>query len=167
MVGNLPSTPFPKGLYIEPTLFGSMGIDKSTGYNYLYKPNHPNSKKNGMIAEHTFILSQLLGRPLRKNEQCHHKDGNKLNNESINLELVTITEHYYKHRNKRIERKCIVCSKKTLNGKFCSMVCCHINQRKVARPSKQKLIKLIKEHNYCYVGRLFGVSDNSIRKWLK
>jgi len=28
-------------------------------------------------------------------------------------------------------------------------------------------LKEIKETNYCAVGRKYGVSDNTIRKWLK
>jgi len=35
------------------------------------------------------------------------------------------------------------------------------------RPSKDELRKLISETSYCAVGREFGVSDNTIRKWLK
>ena len=42
------------------------------------------------------------------------------------------------------------------------------NNRKVKnRPSKEQLLKEIKETNYCAVGRKYGVSDNAIRKWLK
>ena len=40
-------------------------------------------------------------------------------------------------------------------------------QRRVARPTKEKLIELIKEHGFVGVGKLYGVSDNSIRKWCK
>lgn len=35
------------------------------------------------------------------------------------------------------------------------------------RPSKEQLLKEIKETNYCAVGRKYGVTDNCIRKWLK
>lgn len=41
-------------------------------------------------------------------------------------------------------------------------------RRKVKdRPSKKQLLKKIKKTNYCAVGREYGVSDNTIRKWLK
>lgn len=40
--------------------------------------------------------------------------------------------------------------------------------RKVAnRPKKEDLIRMIEETSYSAVGRLYGVSDNAIRKWLK
>ena len=52
--------------------------------------------------------------------------------------------------------------------KYCSHKCYNINRRKVKnRPSKEILLKEIKETNYCAVGRKYGVSDNAVRKWLK
>lgn len=32
-------------------------------------------------------MARLLGRPLKRNEEVHHKDGDKLNNHPSNLEL--------------------------------------------------------------------------------
>jgi len=40
-------------------------------------------------------------------------------------------------------------------------------RRTVERPNKDQLLKEIKENGYCATGRKYGVSDNSIRKWLK
>jgi transposase len=42
-----------------------------------------------------------------------------------------------------------------------------INSRKVIRPSYETLINEIKETSYLAVGRKYGVSDNTIRKWVK
>ena len=42
-----------------------------------------------------------------------------------------------------------------------------LNQRKVERPSKENLLKLIKVNSFLKLGRDFGVSDNTIRKWCK
>lgn len=41
------------------------------------------------------------------------------------------------------------------------------NQRKVDRPSKEKLVKELKASNFSAVGREYGVSDNAVRKWFK
>ena len=41
------------------------------------------------------------------------------------------------------------------------------NQRKVVRPSFEELKTLINENGYVGTGKIFGVSDNAIRKWLK
>ena len=42
-----------------------------------------------------------------------------------------------------------------------------IKQRRVTRPPYQELINLIKTNGYSKTGKMFGVSDNSIRKWIK
>jgi len=42
------------------------------------------------------------------------------------------------------------------------------SRRKVQkRPSQEELLVLLEEHSYCAVGRMYGVSDNAVRKWLK
>jgi hypothetical protein len=41
------------------------------------------------------------------------------------------------------------------------------NKRKVERPNYETLIKEVKDIGYNAVGRKYGVSDNSIRKWIK
>jgi hypothetical protein len=45
--------------------------------------------------------------------------------------------------------------------------CYSKSQRKVERPSKEQLLQEVKESSYLAVGKKYGVSDNSIRKWLK
>ena len=43
-----------------------------------------------------------------------------------------------------------------------------LQKRKVEnRPLKEFLIKEVKEFGYCKIGRKYGVSDNTIRKWIK
>ena len=37
---------------------------------------------------------------------------------------------------------------------------------KVERPSKEQLLQEVKESSYLSVGKKYGVSDNSIRKWI-
>jgi len=56
---------------------GDLGhIEKSTGYRTLHRPGHPNAKnKQGRIYEHTVIMTELLKRPLKKEESIHHKNG--------------------------------------------------------------------------------------------
>lgn len=44
------------------------------------------------VKEHRYLLEQKLGRSLKKIEQIHHKDGNKLNNNTDNLELWVIRQ---------------------------------------------------------------------------
>jgi very-short-patch-repair endonuclease len=67
------------------------------------------------------------------------------------------------------------CSKLHSNPKYCSKQCygldiryiSRLNCRKVERPSYEELKKDVWDNGYSAVGRKYGVSDNSIRKWIK
>lgn len=66
--------------------------------------------------------------------------------------------------------QCLYCSEPLPdkhNGKFCSPECSQKSQRKVERPSKEALKLLIDKHPMTHIGKMFGVSDNTIRKWCK
>ena len=43
----------------------------------------------------------------------------------------------------------------------------HLKRRKVERPPLEEIIKLVEEKGYSETGRMFGVSDNAVRKWIK
>lgn len=75
---NLPRLIAPKG----------SGYIGKNGYKTIYKPNCENKKNSaGQVLEHTWVMSQYLGRPLRKGESVHHKNGIRHDNRIENLEL--------------------------------------------------------------------------------
>ncbi len=58
------------------------------GYRKIFKLGHPNAVgSKGLISEHTWVMSQHIGRPLRKRENVHHKNGRRDDNRIENLEL--------------------------------------------------------------------------------
>jgi len=63
------------------------GVTIEKGYVYLYKPNHPNANYRGRVAEHVYVMSEYLGRPLIKGETVHHRNGIRGQNNIENLEL--------------------------------------------------------------------------------
>ncbi len=63
-------------------------------------------------------------------------------------------------------KKCLCGNNITKKSKQC-LSCYSIKQRKVERPSIEILKKEVADLGYKAVGRKYGVSDNSIRKWIK
>ena len=64
------------------------------GYVIMRCPEHPNSHKNGYLFEHTYVMSEHLGRPLKPNENVHHINGVKDDNRIENLELWSKSQPY-------------------------------------------------------------------------
>ena len=72
---------------------GGRKLDNS-GYVRILMPDHPNAYKewrNGKlvgryVAEHRYVMSQILGRPLDKFDIVHHINGIKTDNRRENLQ---------------------------------------------------------------------------------
>ena len=63
---------------------------------------------------------------------------------------------------------CPICKKNIIHKRsnMCPS-CSHLIRRKIDRPSKEELFELIKTKPFIQIGKMFGVSDNAIRKWCK
>lgn len=91
----------------------------------------------------------------------------------------TLKLRWFKNPRKKKETKAIRCEhcgkeyeisvrhKRSENRRFCSSECSGHFARKVERPSKEVLEKDIEELGWLGTGKKYGVSDNSIRKWMK
>lgn len=116
--------------------------------------------------------------------QLDHKDGDRCNNQLENLRILcpnchSQTESFAGKRKKKLNKvrktisinKCVFCGleygAKNTSQKYCSYECHKKSLRKVERPSKEQLQKEISESSFVQVGKKYGVSDNTIRKWLK
>lgn len=60
-----------------------------------YKAIKVNGKK---IDEHRYIMKQHIGRPLKRHEVVHHKNGDKRDNRLCNLEIMDLSQHSKDHR---------------------------------------------------------------------
>ena len=83
--------------------------------------------------------------------------------------LATPTKERKKPNNRSKDKKCKKCGCIITNNTKLGICrsCYKIYSRKVLRPSYDALIKDIKETNYVQTGKKYGVSNTTIKKWIK
>lgn len=135
-----------------------------------------------MIYEHRLVASASVGLPRRYH--VHHIDETRTNNAASNLLVLSASEHARLHASQKQGfvgdkplMECPVChaafqpSWGQMNRdtpSYCSVRCCRIASRKVKRPSADELRRILSNApSWLEVGRMFGVSDNAVRKWAR
>lgn len=72
----------------------------SNGYVLIKRPGHPMADSRGYVYEHRLVAAEQLGRPLRRGEVVHHRNGIKTDNRPENLEVLSRWEHAVEHRSR-------------------------------------------------------------------
>ena len=151
------------------------------GYKMLYMPAHHRADSTGCVYEHIVVAEKKLGRELKDGECVHHLNEIRNDNREENLIVFkTIADHTAFHQGCEIELDgdvyiaimhknniCPICGlHKDYHAKLC-IQCSRIASRKVERPNKEKLFELIKTMSFIKIAKLYGVTDNAVRKWCK
>lgn len=146
----------------EKFLKGSMN---SSGYIQIRLHNENGSCKKYL---HRLVMECFIG---LSDLDVNHKNHIKTDNYLENLEYVTKSENKIKYNEfhniiKTNYKKCECGDTIWKTSKMCKK-CSFEKRRIVKRPDKLELIELLKTNSFTAVGKMFGVSDNSIRKWIK
>lgn len=79
----------------------------SHGYVEIYMPTHPYaSKSRGTVYEHRLVMEKKIGRYLKPEEDVHHIDENKQNNDPDNLHLFSSKAEHTAHHQKLKKNVC-------------------------------------------------------------
>lgn len=136
-----------------------------------------NSTDTTSMSYPRFLMEHKIGRFLDDDEEVHHIDQDRDNNEIDNLEILTKTEHLLAHgrRCNPLDKMCETCGstytsrwpgKAGDRQRFCSPECSQKSRRKFEVGSED-LKSLVEILPLVAVGKLLGVSDTAIRKRCK
>ena len=138
------------------------------GYNQTLGGNQ-HSINQKISDEDLFLIINLL-----QNSKLTQREISKQFNigedtvSEINMGKTRIIEEIeYPIRNYKSKKQffCKICnSPVSKNGNICQK-CNGLSQQKVKRPTKEELYKLLKENNFSIVGKIYGISDTTIRRW--
>ena len=71
------------------------------GYVYIQMPGHPRAMKNGYVKRADLVLESVIGRPLVRGEEAHHKNHVRNDDSPDNLELHTKESHCELHASEK------------------------------------------------------------------
>jgi len=154
--------------------FRDRTVSWSSRYPCVYLPEHPMAMANGMVYIHRLVASEKPG-GIPEGHQVHHRDGNPLNFDPANLEVLPPDEHYRRHRPHKppVIRDCGQCGgpvevrtqrRKDRKNVYCSPGCSSRGSEVTAWPPDTELIEMVEHFGAREVGRRLGVSDTAVRK---
>ena len=89
------------------------GEVKIGGYFYLYKPDHPFSRKDKYVKKSRVVMEQYIGRYLKPGEIVHHINEIITDDRIENLKLTDLSHHQTMHLPDRVKRQ-----KRGYRGRF-------------------------------------------------
>lgn len=136
------------------------------GYNQTLGGNQY-SHNVKISDEDLFIIIDLLkNSELTQGEIAKQFDVGQDTISEINNGKTRICEEInYPIRMFKKQKFCNVCGTPIVRSSEICIKCLGKKHRVVERPSKEELYNLLKNNSFLSVGRMFGVSDNAIRKW--
>ena len=142
------------------------------GYFYFIDVEHPLAVGNsGKVYLHRHVASLSVGRWLSSEEHVHHIDECKTNNHPSNFKILSASEHSKLHMGEVLNKVCLKCAKEFLPdkhfSKYCSPTCADSSRVVNKSLTKEMLEDLIPKHSWVALGKMFGYSDNGIKKRAK
>lgn len=149
-------------------------------YLAVQRPSHPKSRIDGYVYIHQLQAEKKLGRLLKENECVHHINEDKYDNDLCNLMVFkTKADHTAFHNGADIyldgdvwvaktnkKHICPICgSEKDYDAKICRN--CYLDNVSSHIPQREELLNLITSTSFLKIGKIYGVSDNAVRKWCK
>ncbi|SBS73831.1 hypothetical protein MHPYR_180081 [uncultured Mycobacterium sp.] len=120
----------------------------TSGYVYIYAPDHPHCNKDGNVAEHRLVMEEHLGRHLDPSECVHHFNHIRTDNRLENLELMDSWSQHMRRHGYYEPRNCGNCGVTIMRSRamrrrypkqsFCSRKCAAASASRAAAIANRK-----------------------------